>query len=178
MCELVKQVKAVVLSWEELTNEEKWMFGNALSVRTRAQAPYSHYKVGACILSATNCNITGYFFGCNVERCSYTQTTHAEQNAIDSAVAAGFQRVKAVAIVAAPADKEIDWPPKVAGERIVDIRDAGAPCGHCLQIIWENCCGNPDVPLLALAPNGEFVRTTIGDALPMRFGPEAIGVTI
>lgn len=178
MRELIKQVGAVVLNWEELSDIEKWMLQNASLARIMAQAPYSRYKVGAFVSCRNDSDIQRNFFGCNVERCSYTQTTHAEQNAIDSAVAAGFKRVVAVAIVAAPADKKIEWPPKATGIGVMEIKDAGVPCGHCLQIIWENCYGDSFMPLLALAPNGEIVRTTIGDALPMRFGPEDIGMNI
>lgn len=176
MRELIKQIKAVVLSWDELSVEEKWILERAWGIRENAQAPYSHYKVGAAILAISGGRKV-HSLGCNVERCSYTQTTHAEQNAIDTAVARGCKQVVAVAIVGALADKKIDWPPDALTE-IADIKDVPVPCGHCLQIIWENCYGDPNVKLLALAPNDEIVRTTIGDALPMRFGPESIGVKI
>jgi len=70
------------------------------------------------------------YTGCNVERSTYTQTTHAEQNATDNMVAAeGPAKIVAMAIVGAPERADI-WNVE---------RFACFACGHCLQIIWENC---------------------------------------
>ena len=115
--------------------------------------------------------------GCNVERGSYTQTTHAEQNAIDSMVAdRGAGKLITVALVGGPETIVYKFPPKKTDESITEIEDVPVPCGHCLQIIWENCHNDPNVRLLALARNGEVVLTTIGDAFPMCFGPADLGI--
>lgn len=149
------------------------LISEAARVRLNAQAPYSNYWVGVAILSNSNSIHTG----CNVERCSYTQTSHAEQNAIDSMVAKeGSAKIEIVALVAAPAGQLVELPPKVGDKPVTELCDVPVPCGHCLQIIWENCYGNPNVELIALTTNGEVAVTTIGDALPMRFGPNHLGV--
>lgn len=72
-----------IKNFSELSTQEQELIQHAINVRSRAQAPYSHYACGAAIRTDRNTVHTG----CNVERCSYTQTTHAEQNAIDTMVA-------------------------------------------------------------------------------------------
>jgi len=165
-----KTVSAEVGQFDELALDEQNLILQAMQARLRAQAPYSNYWVGAAV--ETNDGILA--IGCNVERVSYSQTTHAEQNAIDSLVAAnGPIKISAIAFVAAPGTHKIITRP--SEECIIkNIKDIPVPCGHCLQIIWENCDGDPNVKLLAMTPSGYVIRTTIGDAFPMRFGPEAL----
>lgn len=173
MRELTKTVKALIGEFAELTEEEQNLLRSAAKVRLNAQAPYSHYWVGVAVLSQKGTT----HFGCNVERCSWTQTTHAEQNAIDSMVAElGPTKIEIVALVAAPAGASIVIPSQEIKEPISSIDEASVPCGHCLQIIWENCLRDPHVKLIALTESGGVISTTIGDALPMRFGPEHLGV--
>lgn len=120
-----------------------------------------------------------FYFGCNVEVASWTQTTHAEQNAITNMIAhEGPAKIAAMAIVGAPAGKEV----QIVGVAPLDgghtIDELCFACGHCLQIFWENCLGDPNVKLLLLTDWGQVARTTIGDAFPMRFGPESLGIDI
>lgn len=173
MRELKKVIRAFVGEFCELTEEEQKLLKAAASVRENAQAPYSNYWVGVVILS----NRGSMHIGCNVERCSWTQTTHAEQNAIDSMIAKlGPAKVEYVALVAASANTKVELESQKIAKQLQSIEEVPVPCGHCLQIIWENCFQDPSVKLIALAGNGEVVLTTIGDALPMRFGPEQLGV--
>ena len=173
MRKLTKLIQAQVLEFSELTKLEQNLLLLAAQVRLNAQAPYSHYWVGAAILSAKGT----INLGCNVERCSWTQTTHAEENAIDSMIAEdGSTKISVVAIVAGPEGSRVAFPPKKIENPISRIEEVPVPCGQCLQVIWENCRQDPTVKLLSLAANGEILRTTIGDAFPMRFGPEDLGV--
>jgi len=173
MRELTKLVSARVGKFSELTKEEQNLLIAAAKVRNNTQAPYSNYWVGVAVLSQKGT----VYLGCNVERCSWTQTSHAEQNAIDSMVAdLGPTKSEIIALVAGPAGISIDIPPKGESEPVSTIEQVPVPCGHCLQIIWENCLQDPNVKLIALMANGEVASTTIGDALPMRFGPEHLGV--
>lgn len=177
MRNLAKIIHAKVYVFSELTLAEQHLLSAAAKARLNAQAPYSKYLVGAAILS----NRGTVHCGCNVERCTYTQTTHAEQNAIDNMVAElGSAKIEAIALVAGPADADFSNVPAMINyardKTISDLREVPIPCGHCLQIIWENCWGDPNVRIIALAPNGEVVVTTIGDAFPMRFGPDDLGI--
>lgn len=166
-------VSARVGSFEELSADEQDLLREAARVRLNAQAPYSKYLVGAAVLTENG----KLYAGCNVERASYTQTTHAEQNAIDSMVAdAGPTKIRKLAIIGGPKDRVITFPPKITGPEIESVGELCPSCGHCLQIIWENSFGDPDVKLLELLANGEVASTTIGSALPMRFGPLNLGV--
>jgi cytidine deaminase len=154
----------------EIKKQQRELLQLALKARFNAQVPYSKYAVGAAVLSSNG----KIYFGCNVERCSYTQTTHAEQNAIDSMIAhEGSVKIMSIVIVAAPADQKIDIP------EILELSESAMPgiCGHCLQIIWENCCDDPHVSILVLLANGALVSTTIGRLLPMPFGPSNLGIS-
>lgn len=138
----------------------------ALAVRNNAQAPYSRYHVGASVLSISG----AIYAGCNVERCSYSQTTHAEQNAIDSMIASeGPTSIAALAIVAAPADTHFDIE-KFQNKQAIESPPPFGCCGHCLQIIWENCEGNKTIPLY-FVEQAQIYQTTIGKLLPYPFGP-------
>ena len=128
------------------------------------------------------------FSGVNVERNTWTQTTHAEQNAVDTMVAeCGSVSIGEVVIIGAPADQIIQWPPprRLRSRPIKKLRcvsEVCPSCGHCLQIFLENCFdedGNydPTIPLWECNLSaGEFYRTTIGDALPMPFTPQLLGI--
>ena len=172
MRKIKREIRAVILDFGELTGKEQILVVEARAARERAQAPYSGYCVGVAIESVMG----RVYTGCNVERCTFTQTTHAEQNAVDTMVRVEgpYAKIRKVVLVAAPAGNFISLPPVVLGDSIQWIDQVPVPCGHCLQIIWENCDGNPNVELIALASNGEVVKTTIGDAFPMRFGPEDV----
>lgn len=168
-----KTVSAYILDFEELSPITKLLFDRAIRDRKNAQAPYSNFYVGVAVLSESG----SIYSGCNVERVSWTQTTHAEQNAIDSMVAyEGPAKLRTLALVAAPKGEEIIIGQSRADRRQYEIIDIPVPCGHCLQIIWENCFDDPSVPLMSVLPDGKISRTSIGDALPMRFGPADLGV--
>lgn len=81
-----------------------------------AYAPFSHFKVGAAILTAKG----DIFAGCNVENSSYGMTNCAERTAIFSAVAAKGPalEIRAVAVTNAQGV-------------------ACSPCGACRQVIYE-----------------------------------------
>src|SRR3989344_2894134 len=135
--------------YSELSEEDRWLFEAAINAREKAQAPYSHYKVGAAVLTKHE-GAGKIFSGCNVERASYTQTTHAEQNAIDNMIASlGTKKIFEVCVVGAHESKEI----KFAEKGIITfpfIEQTPVPCGHCLQIIWENCMRDPNVKLMSV----------------------------
>jgi cytidine deaminase len=163
MSTLQKNVSINKVSYSELVADEQDLLKKALEVRKNAQAPYSNYFVGAAVLSENG----QMHVGCNVERCTYSQTTHAEQNAIDTMVAnEGSVKIAKVAVVAAPKTVAIN-----SLEVPEDI--SGYVCGHCLQIIWENCKGDPSVKIMVLDKDGLVACAAINDLLPFRFGPES-----
>ena len=117
----------------------------ALETRQRAYAPYSHYQVGAAVLTDDG----RLFGGCNVENASYGLCNCAERTAIFTAVAAGARRIQAVAVA---------------------TEDGGPPCGACRQVIWEFSPDDTAVPIFLLDGAGNIVReTTIAELLPYGF---------
>jgi cytidine deaminase len=88
----------------------------ARKVMKQAHAPYSHFKVGAAILTAKG----EIFSGCNVENASYGMTNCAERTAIFTAVAQSGPKlnIRAVAVVN-------------------DQKVPCSPCGACRQVIYE-----------------------------------------
>ena len=107
-----------------------------------AYAPYSRFRVGAALLSATG----DVFTGVNVENRSYGLTICAERNAVFSAVAAGHRDFRAIAIVGLDADYPLP------------------PCGACRQVISEFLSIGGQV--FFAGAGTEPVETTVGDLLP------------
>ena len=102
----------------------------AISMRSKAYAPYSNYKVGAAI--QTNNNII--FGGCNIENSSYSLTCCAERVAIFKAISEGYKKFKALS---------------------VSTDNGGMPCGACRQVIWD-LCGN--IPIY-ICNNKNLIKT-------------------
>ncbi|WP_170764163.1 cytidine deaminase [Ruegeria lacuscaerulensis] len=116
----------------------------ALSVREKAYAPYSNFKVGAAIRSSTGV----VYSGCNVENVAYPEGTCAEAGAIAAMVAAGEQELAEVYVVASS-------PQPVP------------PCGGCRQKLAE--FGKRGVKVTLATADGAELETTIGDLLPGAF---------
>ena len=72
------------------------MLKEALAAREHAHAPYSGFKVGACVKSDDG----RLFVGCNVENMAYPQGQCAEASAIGAMIAAGGKSVVEVVVVA------------------------------------------------------------------------------
>lgn len=112
-----------------------------------AYAPYSRYRVGACILAADG----RMFCGCNVENASYGLTICAERGAVMAAVASGAREFTRIAIVS---EGSLPW-----------------PCGACRQVLREFA---PDIEVLVQGSEGNTHRATLSELLPMSFGPESL----
>lgn len=117
----------------------------AARVRRNAHAPYSGFKVGAAVLAGGK-----VYAACNVENSSFPLSVCAERNAVAMAVAAGHQRIDAVAVVGG------------------DGRPS-APCGGCRQVLAEFC--GAEVPITYATPRGARATATVAELLPAAFGP-------
>jgi cytidine deaminase len=119
------------------------LLDQARRARERAYAPYSNFRVGAAVLTATG----EIFSGCNLENASYGATVCAERVAIFAAVAAGCRDLTALAVIA-------------------DTPEPVAPCGLCLQVLAEF---NPDCPVIMATTAGVWRLTNLKELLPLSF---------
>ncbi len=108
-------------------------------------SPYSHFRVGAAILTGSG-KIYG---GANIENASYGLCNCAERTAIFTAAAAGEREVLAV-VVYTPTPQPT------------------MPCGACRQVINEF---GPDALILSICDSDERLETTLSALLPAAFGP-------
>ena len=118
----------------------------AAAAREHAYAPYSHFRVGAAVLTDNG----RIYSGCNVENASYGATLCAERNAIAKAVSEGAGRILALAVIG-------------------DSQGETTPCGICRQVIAE--FAEMDMPVLCGDRNGKFNSHTLRELLPFAFTP-------
>lgn len=130
-----------------MTPDVEELFEAAKAVQAKAHAPYSRFRVGAAVRTASG----RVFAGCNVENAAYPQGSCAEAGAISAMCAAGEHQIVAVLTVC-------------DGEAI------GTCCGGCRQRLREFASGN--TPIYAAGPDGVRATFTLDDLLPHSFGPE------
>lgn len=132
-----------------MTDEQ--LLATAREARERAYAPYSHFAVGAAVLTACG----RVFSGANVENAAYGLTLCAERVAVVQALMAGAIQLVAVAVVA-------------EGVRPV------SPCGSCRQVLAE--FAHPD-GLRVIMGNltGMSATHTLDELLPTAFGAGDLG---
>jgi len=114
----------------------------AARARERAYAPYSHYQVGAAVLTADG----QVFTGCNVENAVYPLGLCAERVAIFKAVSEGYRDFTAIAVVTG---------------------NGGSPCGSCRQVMHEFA---PGMTVFIADDAGQVRRTSVPELLPDSFG--------
>ena len=112
-----------------------------------AYAPYSHFPVAAVVRGQSG----RLYAGCNVENAAYPLGCCAETAAIAALVMGGETRIIEVAVLG-------------PGEKLI------TPCGGCRQRLREFAA--PDTPVHLCGPEGIRKTVTLGELLPMAFGPE------
>lgn len=117
----------------------------ALEYKERAYAPYSHFRVGAAVLTENN-NVFG---GCNIENVSFGATNCAERTAIFKAVSEeGKTSIKAIAIVS-------------------DDDCYTYPCGICRQVISEFAA--KDIKIILANKEEDYIIKEMKDIFPEPF---------
>ena len=116
----------------------------AKAVRENAHAPYSNFKVGAAIKTASGT----VYQGCNVENVAYPEGICAEAGAIAAMCAAGERAIAEVYVIAG-SDEPVP------------------PCGGCRQKIAEFAGG--DVVVTRATVGGKELAMTVGELLPGAF---------
>jgi cytidine deaminase len=128
-----------------VTEADQELIDAAIAARENAFAPYSGYKVGAAVRTASG----RIFTGCNVEISSFSHTCCAERVAVFKAVSEGERELIAAAVIT------IDAEP-------------GTPCGACRQVLFE-FGPNMDVWLSNL--DGVVRKRNSRELIPDAFGP-------
>lgn len=118
----------------------------ARQARRNAYAPYSHYAVGAAVLTKSG----KIFAGCNVENAAYPSGLCAERIAIFKAVSEGERELLALAVVTS---------------------NAGSPCGACRQVFSEFAQDETEI-VIADETGRVHNKFALKDFLPERFGPQ------
>lgn len=132
--------------------QAKQLIRAAMEARSRAYAPYSHYKVGAALLTK-ECKL---YTGCNIENAAYGPSNCAERTAIFKAVSEGEREFKAIAIV--------------GGSEGEEEGQYAFPCGVCRQVMAEFVRPEEFYILIARTEQDYCVRT-LAELLPDGFGP-------
>ena len=107
-----------------------------------ASAPYSHFTVGAALLTTKG----KVYTGCNIENASYGATNCAERTAIFKAVSEGERNFVAIAVAAGDGS-------------------TAYPCGICLQVMNEFM---PEAEVI-LEEKGKIITYSLMELLPKGF---------
>lgn len=125
----------------------------AIKARKLSYSPYSHYQVGAALLSEDGQVVTG----CNIENAAYTPTNCAERTAFFKAVSEGCRDFRAIAIVGSP-----------EGDVLTQY---AYPCGVCRQVMME-FCDPSDFQIIVAKSEDDYLVKTLRELLPEGFGPD------
>lgn len=127
------------------------LINEAFAARRMAYTPYSHFQVGAALLTKEG----RIYRGCNIENAAYTPTNCAERTAFFKAVSEGVQEFDAICIV---------------GGKDGVLTEYAPPCGVCRQVMMEFC--DPETFQIILATDLEHYDIyTLKELLPLGFGP-------
>ncbi len=124
--------------------EAKQLIKAAAEARENAYVPYSHYGVGAALLTKDG----KVFTGMNIENAAYSLCNCAERTALFKAFSEGEKEYAAMAVIA-------------------DAKRPVPPCGACRQVMAELCPQDMTVILTNL--QGDIEETTVGKLLPGAF---------
>ncbi|HVN55475.1 MAG TPA: cytidine deaminase [Anaerolineaceae bacterium] len=120
----------------------------ARQARRWAYVPYSHYPVGAAVLTESG----RIYDGVNVENAAYPAGICAERVAIFKAISEGERRFTAVAVVTS---------------------NGGSPCGSCRQVMAE--FGIQTTVIIADEEGKIVQETSVAELLPGAFLPADLG---
>jgi cytidine deaminase len=124
---------------------QKQLIETAIQVRQWSYAPYSKYRVGASLLTASG----RIYDGVNIENAAFPTGICAERVAIFKAVSEGERDF--VALVCA-------------------TENGGTPCGSCRQVMAEFSL---DMRVLIVDATGKIhMETTVDGLLPGAFTPK------
>ncbi len=140
---------------KKLDSVQARLLNEASQVKENAYNPYSHFYVGAAVLSARGEIISA----ANVENASFGNTICAERSALTKAVSERKIKLTKIAIIARPEKGK--------------TKKVTAPCGACRQSLFEfsQVSGVDIEVIMSNTDMSEIVIAKISELLPMAFGP-------
>ena len=148
----MKKVQCEGSDQDRLPVEE--LIRKALEARKNSYTPYSHFQVGAALLTESG----QIYTGCNIENAAYGPTVCAERCAIFKAVSEGERSLKAIAIAG-------------GSENETDILSGYAfPCGVCRQVMRE-FAKDASFKVIVARSTAEYQIFSLEELLPNSFGP-------
>ncbi len=125
----------------------------AIEMTEKSYVPYSHFDVGAALLTKDG-KIYG---GCNIENAAYGPSNCAERTAFFKAVSEGEKDFSAIVVVGGAEDENGN----------PDFIDYCTPCGVCRQVMAEFCDKN--FTIVCAKSVDDYKVFTLGDLLPESF---------
>ncbi|WP_276950851.1 cytidine deaminase [Acetatifactor muris] len=126
----------------------------ALQAREMAYAPYSHYTVGAALLTKSG----KIYQGGNIENASYGAANCAERTAIFKAVSDGCREFHSIAVA--------------GGMEGCTPTDYAYPCGICRQVMQE--FAGETFRVFVVKSETDYREISLKELLPYGFGGESI----
>ena len=134
---------------------DKKLIEIAKKAAENAYVPYSHYTVGAALLTKDG----KVYTGCNIENAAYGPTNCAERTAFFKAVSEGEREFLKIAVV---------------GGKTLHFKDYFSPCGVCRQVMREFC---DDSFTVLLGKDGEeYLSLSLSELLPHSFSKSNINI--
>jgi cytidine deaminase len=115
----------------------------ARAARAFAQARYSHFHVGAALLTKSG----KIYTGCNVESSSFGLTICAERVALFKALSEGETEFEKIAIIS-------------------DASQLCPPCGACRQVLWDYA---KNILVILANDENEYEEISLKILLPKAF---------
>lgn len=128
---------------KELIDE---LFDLAKEALKLSYSPYSHFAVGAVILTKDGKKT----LGANIENAAYPSSMCAERVAMYAAYAKGYKKDDIVALAI-----------------IGNTKEPITPCGGCRQVMFELL--NKDVEIIFFNLNKEYKLTNLSEIMPFAF---------
>lgn len=150
--------------FEGLPEEDQKLLKAARKTMKKAYSPYFNFLVGAAVLTTRGEIATGTNF-----ETAAGDSTCAERTALLKANAQGYgARCKTIAVIARSRDSP--------------TTEVSAPCGRCRQMIYEvaqrSGVDEDFRIILSTTRFDKIVVTTIGELLPLPFGPKDLGLGV
>ena len=128
----------------------KALIKEAIAAKEMAYTPYSHFRVGAALLTKAG----KVYRGCNIENVAFTPTNCAERTAFFKAISEGEREFEAIVVNG-------------------DADDYLYPCGVCRQVMVEFCDLNEFKVIIANTEE-DYKVFTLGELMPGAFNAEEL----